>query len=84
MLTCSSFWGKKQEFNQPTQDRKLQISYPEYQKLSDKIVPLNFSIEAQQKKGKTNIDIDYKNITFNEEFSFPYSVPDGYERIYIN
>ncbi|WP_298117821.1 DUF4292 domain-containing protein [Flavobacterium sp.] len=81
---AENFLLKKQEFNQPTQDRKLQISYPEYQKLSDKIVPLNFSIEAQQKKGKTNIDIDYKNITFNEEFSFPYSVPDGYERIYIN
>lgn len=75
---------KKQEITQPSQERMLQINYPEYQKLGEKIVPLNFSIEAEQKKGKTNINIDYKNITFNEEFSFPYSVPDGYERIYIN
>ena len=81
---AENFLLKKQEFNQPLQERKLQINYPEYQKLSDKIVPLIFSIEANQKKGKTNIDIDYKNVTFNEEFSFPYSVPEGYERIYIN
>lgn len=80
---AENFLLKKQEIEQPAQDRKLQISYPEYQKLSDKIVPLKFAIEANQKKGKTNIDIDYKTITFNEDFSFPYSVPDGYERIYI-
>ena len=29
-------------------------------------------------------DVDGKCIPGNEEFSFPYSVPDGYERIYIN
>ena len=81
---AENFLLKKQEIIQPSQERMLQINYPEYQKLGDKILPLNFSIEAVQKKGKTNINIDYKNITFNEEFSFPYSVPDGYERIYIN
>lgn len=81
---AENFLLKKQEIAQPSQERMLQINYPEYQKLGEKIVPLNFSIEAEQKNGKTNINIDYKNITFNEEFSFPYSVPDGYERIYIN
>ena len=48
------------------------------------ILPLTLAIEANQKKGKTTIDIDYKSATFNEELSFPYSVPEGYERIYIN
>ena len=81
---AENFLLKKQEIIQSSQERMLQINYPEYQKLGEKIVPLNFYIEAVQKKGKTNINIDYKNITFNEEFSFPYSVPDGYERIYIN
>jgi hypothetical protein len=28
-------------------------------------------------KGKSVIDLDYNNITFNEALSFPYSVPNG-------
>jgi len=36
------------------------------------------------KRRKTTITIDYNNVTFNEELSFPYSVPEGYERISIN
>lgn len=79
-----NFLLKKQEINQPLKDRMLQIIYPEYQKISNKIVPLNFKIEAIQRKGKSNINIDYKTITFNEEFTFPYSVPEGSERIYID
>ncbi len=81
---AENFLLKKQEISQPLQDRKLQISYPDYQKLSNKIVPLNFNIEANHNKGKTTIGIDYKNVSFNEEFTFPYSVPDGYDRIYID
>jgi hypothetical protein len=41
-------------------------------------------INAVQKKAKTEILIDYNSITFNEDLSFPYSVPDGYDRIFIN
>jgi hypothetical protein len=36
-----------------------------------------------QKKGKTEISIDYNSITLNEDLSFPYSVPNGYDRIFI-
>ena len=48
------------------------------------ILPLSLAIDARQKEGKTNIDIEYKTATFNEDLSFPYSVPEGYERIYID
>ena len=30
------------------------------------------------------ININYNSIIFNEELSFPYSVPNSYERIFIN
>jgi hypothetical protein len=42
------------------------------------------SINAKQNDNKTNIDIEYKSISFNEDLSFPYNVPEGYERIYID
>jgi len=48
------------------------------------ILPSSLNIFATQKKGKTSIEVEYKSIKVNEEISFPYSVPDGYERISIN
>jgi hypothetical protein len=47
------------------------------------ILPLSLAIDARQKENKTNINIEYKNISINEELSFPYNVPEGYERIFI-
>lgn len=79
-----NFLIKKQEVNQPLQERELQIEYSDFKKYDEIILPLSLAIEANQKKGKTTIDIEYKLATFNEELSFPYSVPEGYERIYIN
>jgi hypothetical protein len=75
---------KKQEIIQPEEERSLQIVYPDFKKYDEMILPLALAIEANQKKGKTNINIEYKNATFNEELSFPYSVPEGYERIFID
>ncbi|GAB3713369.1 DUF4292 domain-containing protein [Flavobacterium koreense] len=79
-----NFLIKRQEINQPFQDRTLQIAYPDYKKHNEMILPLSLAIDARQKKGNTKIDIEYKTVTFNEDLSFPYSVPEGYERIYID
>lgn len=78
-----NFLLKKEQINQPKLGRALQISYPDYKKYPEMILPLSIAIDATQKKGKTNIDVEYKSITFNEDLSFPYSVPEGYERTYI-
>ena len=79
-----NFLVKRQEINQPLQDRTLQIVYPDYKKYEAMILPLSLAIDARQKENKTNINIEYKSVTFNEELSFPYNVPEGYERIYID
>jgi hypothetical protein len=79
-----NFLIKRQEINQQAFDRMLQVSYPDYKKYDEMILPLSLAINARQKESKTNIEIEYKNITFNEELSFPYNVPEGYERIYID
>lgn len=79
-----NFLVKRQEINQPLQERALQIAYPDYKKYDAMILPLSLAIDARQKENKTNINIEYKNVSFNEELSFPYNVPEGYERIYID
>lgn len=80
---ADKFLIKQQNINQPSLQRSLQIVYPEYKEYPEMILPLSFVIEAFHKNTKTNINIDYKNVSFNEEFSFPYSVPDGYEKVFI-
>lgn len=78
-----NFLLKQQEISQPAARRSIQIVYPEYKKYDEMILPLAFTIDAFQKEKKTNIEVAYKSVTFNEELSFPYSVPEGYERIFI-
>jgi hypothetical protein len=75
---------KKQEISQPEKDRTFAVNYPNFQDFAWAILPANLEINAMQKKGKTEISIDYNSVTFNEDLSFPYSVPDGYDRIFIN
>ena len=78
-----NFLLKQQEVNQPNSQRALQIAYPEYKQYNEMILPLTIVIAAFHNDNKTNIDIEYKNVSFNEALSFPYSVPEGYKRIYI-
>jgi len=78
------FLIKKQLIAQAVQERMLQILYPEFTEIDQKTMPTSIIIDAVQKEKKTNISIEYNTVTFNEELSFPYSVPGGYERIYMN
>jgi len=75
---------KKEQIIQTQQERALQIEYSNYTTNQNMAVPSNIRIEAIQTKGRTTISIDYNTVILNEELSFPYSVPEGYERININ
>lgn len=76
------FLLKKQEIKQPEKERSFEANYPNFQEYPSGILPAGLTINAFQ-KGKTTIVIDYNSITFNEDLSFPYSVPSGYDRIFI-
>lgn len=77
------FLLKKQEIKQPDRERTFEANYPGFQDLAIAILPASLTINAFQKNEKTTIIIDYNSIKFNEELTFPYSVPDGYDRIFI-
>lgn len=81
---ADNFLIKKEEITQKKQERMVQITYPNHSEFDKMVFPTGLNIDAFQKGGKTNINVDYNTITFNEELSFPYSVPEGYERIFIN
>lgn len=83
VLDTEKFQIKKQEINQPEQDRMIQVSYSERASFNEGAVPMQVLINALQAKGKTEISFNYNAVSFNEELSFPYSVPNGYKRILI-
>lgn len=80
---AQKFLLKKQEIIQPEKERSFEVDYPNFQEFATAILPANLTISADQPKGKTTITVDYTSATFNEELTFPYSVPDGYDRIFI-
>lgn len=79
----SLFFIKKQEIAQPEQNRKIQVSYSENKTFNEGMIPTTIAINALQTKGQTEINLNYNTISFNEDLSFPYSIPEGYKRIII-
>ena len=77
------FLLKKQEISQPEKGRSFEVNYPNFLDFASGIFPGILTINAFQKNEKKTIIVDYNSITFNEDLSFPYRVPDGYDRIYI-
>lgn len=82
-IDSDDFSVKKQEISQTTEGRMIQVAYSNNKVFNEATLPLGVAIQTIQSKGKTQIDLDYNTVSFNEELSFPYSVPNGYKRIII-
>lgn len=84
LFEASMYLIKKQEIQQMKENRTLIVDYPNH-KLYDKIsFPTALEIDAVNQGKKTEIDIQYNSVKFNDELSFPYSVPSGYDRTFID
>ncbi|MFM9989454.1 DUF4292 domain-containing protein [Flavobacterium sp.] len=81
VFDINSFWLKRQEIIQKTPERKMMVNYSNYNLYPECVLPGELLIFANQDNKTTNITIEYKNATFNEDLTFPYSVPGGYDQI---
>ncbi|HAH54310.1 MAG TPA: DUF4292 domain-containing protein [Flavobacterium sp.] len=79
----NNFTINKQEITQTKEQRMIQVVYSNKKEFKEMTLPLTLNIDSYQKKGKTEINLEYNNVSFNEELSFPYSVPNDYKRIII-
>ena len=82
-IDANTFLLKKQEIAQTAKGRMIEVGYSNTSVYKVGTLPLKVLINAIQEKGKTQIDFEYNSVSFNEELSFPYSVPNGYKRIII-
>ena len=81
---AAQFLLKMQTLADESQGKSLTVFYQEHSEFPQGTLPKRFTIEAVQEKGTSTIGIDYKSISFNEDFSFPYSAPSSFERINID
>ena len=78
---ANNFLLKQQELT--NSNSGLNINYLSYQKVNQQFLPNALQIKTKQDNKEINISIEYKNVILNEELSYPYQIPDGYERVFI-
>ncbi len=76
-----TFKLSKEEINHGGKDQKLTIIYKDFDKFNESLFPKGFVIKAVDKKRKTNIDVNYKNVIFDSPLRFPFKIPHGYSNI---
>jgi hypothetical protein len=80
---AANFLIKKEEIQQIKEDRNLEVFYPSHKNQNGMFLPNEIQIKAQQ-KDMVSIELEYKNILFNENLSYPFSIPNGYQQINVN
>lgn len=84
MFEGANYLLKTESIKQAGQEpRDLEISYPSYREYPKAVLPAGIKIEAVQ-KDKVNIGVEYNTITFDENLTFPYEVPEGFDQIFID
>ena len=80
---AANFLLKKETILQTKENRSLEIYYPSHEKLNNMFLPNEINIKAQQ-EDSVFIDLAYKNIFFNEDLSYPFTIPSNYDQINVN
>ena len=73
----------QQIVEQVSQQRKIAVQYSNHETFAQGVLPRNIEIVATKANENTSIRVETTKITFDDELSFSYSVPDGYERLEI-
>lgn len=81
LLNTRNFKTEAQQLIQDKSSRGLTVTYNEFQQVDGLTFPENIRIVANEGGSSTNIDLTYRSLTFNEEISFPFDIPSGYEEI---
>ncbi|RNL88696.1 DUF4292 domain-containing protein [Sinomicrobium pectinilyticum] len=80
----ANFRMGRQLLSDPAEGRVLNIKYRTYQLVEKEVFPEEIGITVEEGSRKTHIDIKYRNVEFNRELTFPYSIPKGYKEIILD
>lgn len=74
----------EQNFKSKILASEFKIQYKNFQTSTAYLFPYMLKIDANKKDKNVAIVMKHDTVTFDEEFSFPYSVPKGYKQIFID
>jgi hypothetical protein len=80
-ISPNNFKLKKEEIKHPFKEQILTILYKDFDKIDESLFPKGFIVQVKDKNKKTRIEVNYKNVFFNTNLSFPFAVPNGYKKI---
>lgn len=83
LLDAKSFKAIAQQLAQEKENRNVTVTYPSYQKVENQSFPEEIKIIANDSGKGTQIEISFKSVTLNENLSFPFDIPSGYDEIEI-
>jgi hypothetical protein len=75
------FKVKSQQISQPKEYRHLQIDYKTHQEIDKQILPEKIRVIAVEANEEVAIDLEFKNVSLNEDLRFPYKIPSGFNKI---
>jgi len=78
-----NFKMASQQLSQPLKKRLLEINYTDYQKINKWILPQQIAVAAIDGEERNTVDIEYRNIEFDQKLSFPYKIPNGFDEIIL-
>ena len=81
ILDPSLFKVKSQQISQPAALRHLQIDYKSHQEIDKQILPEMIRVIAVEANEEVLIELEFKNVSLNEDLRFPYQIPSGFDKI---
>lgn len=81
LLNPVNFKVQSQQISQAQASRHLQINYGNYQSINNQLLPEQISIMAVEAQEKTLINLEFKNVSLNDDLRFPYKIPSGFKAI---
>lgn len=82
-INPTHFKVDKQELKNAAKNQTLKVSYNKYSIIDGETFPKRLQIRAKGKDKFTNIDIEYRSVIFNKNFSTPFRVPNGYKQVVL-
>lgn len=76
-LRPSDFKLSQQSITKPSEGSFLVITYPDYQVVEKRIIPLEVKVDAKRGKRFSRVSLEFKNVEFDQDLSFPFSIPSN-------
>lgn len=80
-LRPSDFKVDQQSISKPSENTTLDVKYLDYQTVTGKVLPNEIIINANAKGKLVQVELDLKNVEFDQDLSFPFEMPSGYKQM---